>query len=100
MAAEFVVYEAEGMFRWYLRAPNGDVIVRHEHAYASREDAESAIRSVIDCVPSAIVVEAGEPPDDEAAADARRSAYYHQIVVENQRKLKELAARLRRRSGS
>ncbi|HTX95556.1 MAG TPA: DUF1508 domain-containing protein [Mycobacterium sp.] len=74
MAAEFIIYRDKNSFRWFLTADNGDVIVRHEHAYTSREEAETAIQSVIDNVPNATVVDDGEPPDDEEAAAARRAA--------------------------
>jgi uncharacterized protein YegP (UPF0339 family) len=93
MAAQFVVFEDKGMFHWYLKADNGNVIVRHEHAYTSREDAETAIQSVIDNVPNATLVDDGEPPDDDETAKARRIADQRETVRKNQQKVKELAAR-------
>jgi uncharacterized protein YegP (UPF0339 family) len=95
MAAQFVVFEDKGMFRWYLKADNGNVIVRHEHAYTSREEAETAIQSVIDNVPNATLVDDGEPPDDDETAEARRIAEYHAIAVKNQEKIKKLAAKFK-----
>ncbi|HTX95555.1 MAG TPA: DUF1508 domain-containing protein [Mycobacterium sp.] len=90
MAAQFVVYQDKGMFRWYLKADNGNVIVRHEHAYTSREEAETAIQSVIDNVPNATVVDDGEPPDDEEASAARRAAEAHAVAVSRQERLKAI----------
>lgn len=95
MAAQFVIFEDKGMFRWYLKADNGNVIVRHEHAYTSREDAETAIQSVIDNVPNATLMDHGEPPDDDKAAEARRIAENHATAVKNQKMLKELAAKVK-----
>ncbi len=84
MAAQFIIYRDNGTFRWYLTADNGNVIVRHEQASTSREEAETAIQSVIDNVPNATVVDDGKPPDDEEAAAARRAAVAQANVEQSQ----------------
>ncbi len=93
MAAQFIIYRDNGTFRWYLTADNGNVIVRHEHAYTSREEAETAIQSVIDNVPNATVVDEGKPPDDEEAEAARRAAEAHAVAVSRHERLKKMAGK-------
>ena len=54
-SARFEVYrDADGRFRWHLRAANGRVIATSETAYATKASAVSSIATVRRDVPAAV----------------------------------------------
>jgi uncharacterized protein YegP (UPF0339 family) len=89
MAAKFELFkDADGKFRFRLKAANGEIIASSE-GYKSKTGAENGIKSVKTNAPGATVVDKTKPTVPTKPEEKRQRT--HDEVVEIQKKLNKLA---------